>query len=102
MYGTYSHTEFDPIKCYEELRFNILGDPFYTSRGRYLLENQGMFCWLNSVGLLNAQLSSQTPAIDMDSLKSFSIVESMEMSQNSLSVLLAEVILNIYPEVIYV
>jgi len=102
VHDSYSHAGFDPIRCYEELRVNIFMDPLYTSRSRYLIENQGMSCWLKGVSMLSAQLSSERQVIDEDSLMNFPGMSSGEVMEDKLSVLLAEVILNICPEVTYV
>lgn len=98
MYVVDSHIEFNPVSCYEEMRFNILEDPLYASRGRYLLQNRGMFCWLNSIDMLNSQLSSETLAIDF-SVPSCKL-RTEEGFRNRLSILLKDIISDIHKEVV--
>lgn len=87
------------LKYYEELRSNIFQDPFNASQGRYLLQSRGMLWWLKSVNMLKTKLCDE---IRPDSLTTYPKVKSKRGFQQKLSMLLAEIILNIYPEALYV
>lgn len=92
---------FEPIKCYEELRFNVLDDPFYTSQGKYLLQNRGMFWWLKTIETLNTQLETETVEIEQELFKPVFSPGHEEGFRNRLSILLADIVLNIQRGVNY-
>lgn len=94
---------FDPARCYEDLRVNILEDPLYGSRGKDVLQNRGMLCWLNSVNMLNTWIAAnEIPAIDIDTLTSSHRVMPEDGFRNRLRVLLADITVNLYREAIHV
>ena len=100
MYGTDSSITFDPICCYEELRLNILEEPFYISRGRDLLQNRGMHCWFDNINLFNEQLYTNKEDDDMNEpITSYRLKYDKGGFRNSLCMLLSDIILTIYPEV---
>lgn len=94
---------FDPIRCYEDLRANILDDPFYVSRGKDVLQTRGMLCWLNSVNMLNTWIATdEIPAIDMDTSVSSHRVKPDDGFRNRLRILMADITVNLYREAIHV
>lgn len=97
----YPNKGFEPIKCYEELRFNVLDDPFFTSQGKYLLQNRGMFWWLKTVETLNTKLEAETVEIEQDLFNPVFSPGHEEGFRNSLSILLADIVLNIQRGVNY-
>ncbi len=96
------HAGFDPVRCYKDLRVNVLGDPLYSSRGKDVLQNRGMLCWLNSVNMLNAQIATETPVIDMASFASSHRLRPDDGFRNRLRILLADITVNLYREAIHV
>lgn len=92
----YSPSGFDPVKCYEQLRFNIFEDPLYASRSRYLIEKRGMYWWFTDVEMLNSQLYTKGGGIDPNLLSPFYGLRDKEGFRGRLSILLAEIVLNIY------
>jgi len=97
-----SSLKHDIILCYEELRSNVLQDPFYLSQSKNLFQNRGMLLWLKNVEKLNMDLTYQKEEINTDILTNFSISNNAGIRKNGLSNLLAGIIINIYPEVLYV
>jgi hypothetical protein len=98
-----THTDlqavFDPVRCYEELRVNILEDPFYSSWGKGALQNRGMLCWLNSVNMLNIRITdNEMPAPD-------TTVPCNGLNpdgfRNELRALLADITVSLYREASY-
>lgn len=91
---------FDPVKCYEELRVNVLEDPFYRSWGKGVLQNRGMLCWLDSVNMFNVRITADAPSV-IEAAASCNEVNHDEGFRNKLKTLLADITLNIYREAIY-
>jgi hypothetical protein len=93
---------FDPVKCYEQLRSNILTDPHYVSRGQYLLQQQGMYFWLNYIEMVNAYIVVDTTGIETVTFGSSGRLPSEVGFSSRLSSLLAGIILTIHAEVHHV
>jgi len=92
---------FDPVRCYEELRVNILEDPFYSSWGKGVLQNRGMLCWLDSVNMFNVSITTD----DMPGIETMAIYNGINPDdgfRNKLKTLLADITVNLYREAIYV
>jgi len=92
---------FDPVRCYEELRVNILEDPFYSSWGKGVLQNRGMLCWLDSVNMVNVRIMAD----DMTAIEptvSYKGINTDNGFKNRLKTLLADITVNLCQEVIYV
>ncbi len=90
----------DPVKCYEELRVNVLEDPFYSSWGKGVLQNRGMLCWLDSVNRFNVRITADDPSV-IEPVASCNGVNHDEGFRNKLKTLLADITLNLYREAIY-
>ncbi len=91
---------FDPVRCYEELRVNILDDPFYSSWGKGVLQNRGMLCWLDSVNIFNVRITTD----DMpgtETMASYIGINPDNGFRNKLKTLLADITVNLYREAIY-
>lgn len=92
---------FDPVRCYEELRVNILEDPFYSSWGKGVLQNRGMMYWLASVNMFNVRITTDDmPGIE--ALASYNGINPDDGFRNQLKTLLADITVNLYREAIYV
>jgi hypothetical protein len=92
---------FDPVRCYEELRVNILEDPFYSSWGKGVLQNRGMLCWLDSVNMFNVRIrTGDMPGIE--TIDSYNGSNPDDGFRNKLKTLLADITVNLYREAIYV
>jgi hypothetical protein len=92
---------FDPVRCYEELRVNILEDPFYSSWGKGVLRNRGMLCWLDNVNMLNARITTD----DMPGIETIPSHNGNNPDygfRNKLKTLLADITVNLYREALYV
>jgi hypothetical protein len=91
---------FDPVSCYEELRVNILEDPFYSSWGKGVLQNRGMLCWLDSVNMFNVRITTDDmPTIE--AMASYNGINPYDGFRNKLKTLLADITVNLYREAIY-
>lgn len=91
---------FDPVRCYEELRVNILEDPFYSSWGKGVLQNRGMLYWLDSVNMFNVRITTDDmPGIE--AMVSYNGINPDDGFRNKLKTLLADITVNLYREVIY-
>lgn len=90
---------FDPVRCYEELRVNILEDPFYSSWGKGVLQNRGMLCWLDSVNIFNVRIMTD----DMPGIEAIAYNGTNPDNgfRNKLKTLLADITVNLYREAIY-
>jgi len=90
---------FDPVRCYEELRVNILEDPFYSSWGKGVLQNRGMLCWLDSVNIFNVRITTD----DMPGIEAIACNGTNPDNgfRNKLKTLLADITVNLYREAIY-
>jgi hypothetical protein len=94
-------SRFDPIRCYEELRINVLEDPFYSSWGKGIFQNRGMSCWLDSVNMFTVSISSDDmPGIEPCAI-SYDPANPDVGFRNKLKLLLADMTVNLYREVIY-
>jgi len=93
-------TSNNSIQCYEELRFNVLFDPFYVSQSRNLLQSRGMLWWIKNVEIVYAEFSYEE--FNTDVLSNFSSSHNKKGVQNRLCSLLANIIVTIHPEVLYV
>ena len=91
---------FDPVRCYEELRVNILEDPFYSSWGKGVLQNRGMLCWLDSVNMFNVRITTDNmPGIETMAI--YNGINPDDGFRNKLKTLLADITVNLYREAIY-
>lgn len=91
---------FDPVRCYEELRVNILEDPFYSSWGKGVLQNRGMLYWLDSVNMFNIRITTDNmPGIE--TMASYKGINPGDGFRNKLKTLLADITVNLYREAIY-
>lgn len=91
---------FDPVKCYEELRVNVLEDPFYSSWGKGVLQNRGMRYWLDSVNMFNVRITADDPPVIETSIP-VTEINSDDGFRNKLKTLLADITLNLYREATY-
>lgn len=87
---------FDPVKCYEQLRSNMLADPHYSSQGQYMLHHQGMGCWLAHLETLNSQLAREATTIEAITMTPSPQRLADAGLQSRLNPLLADIILTIY------
>ncbi len=85
----------NPVRCYEELRFNILEDHYYSLWGRYLLQHQGMVRWCKSVNMFALPLSTETRERDRDSLVPPRNVKPDKTLRNRLILVLADIIITL-------
>ena len=92
---------FDPVRCYEELRVNILEDPFYSSWGKGVLQNRGMLCWLDSVNMFNVRITTDDMP-EIEALASYNGINPDDGFRNKLKTLLADITVNLYREAIHV
>lgn len=92
---------FDPTRCYEELRVNILEDPFYSSWGKGVLQNRGMLYWFDSVNMLNTRMTSDD-MLGGETLISCSGINPDDGFRNKLKTLLADITMTLYREALYV
>jgi hypothetical protein len=92
---------FDPVRCYEELRVNIFEDPFDSSWGKGILQNRGMLCWLDSVNMLNAKITTDE-MLGIETMAPYHGINSDGGFRNKLKTLLADITVNLYREAIYV
>ncbi len=97
-------TGFDPVRCYEELRINILEDSFYSSWGRDVLQNRGMSIWLNAINMINTRMAAhEMPDPVLNSEHPTDLRRDEELSVRSkLKMLLADITAALYREAIYV
>jgi hypothetical protein len=92
---------FDPVRCYEELRVNILEDPFYSSWGKGVLQNRGMLWWLDSVNMFNVRITTDDmPGIE--TIPSYNGINPDDGLRKKLKALLADITVNLYREALYV
>jgi hypothetical protein len=91
---------FDPVRCYEELRVNILEDPFYNSWGKGVLQNRGMLCWLDSVNMFNVRITTDD-MLGIETMASYIGINPDDGFRNKLKTLLADITVNLYREAIY-
>jgi len=92
---------FDPVRCYEELRVNILEDPFYSSWGKGVLQHRGMRCWLDGVTMINARITADD-MLDIESIPSQRGLNTDKGFRNELKALLADITANLYREALHV
>jgi hypothetical protein len=87
----------DPVRCYEQLRFHVLDNPFYKSHGMYMLQRQGMFRWLKSDMIFNTlQAFEVSSATDQQITMPVHGSGETEGIKSKLSILLADIIIAIY------
>jgi hypothetical protein len=94
------HSGFDPVRCYEELRVNILEDPFYSSWGKGVLQNRGMLCWIDSVNMFNVRITTGDMP-EIETMASYNGINRDDGFRNKLKTLLADITLNLYREAIH-
>ncbi|HAM51247.1 MAG TPA: hypothetical protein DCP92_11365 [Nitrospiraceae bacterium] len=92
---------FDPVRCYEELRVNILEDPFYSSWGKDVLQNRGMLCWLDSVNMFNVRITADDMPERETMAASYNEINPDDGFRNKLKTLLADITVNLYREALY-